>query len=334
MEDTTLQQTSKITHLAHAVLQGAPINRDEALFLLEADQQQRYELFYWANCIRLQCLGPEISLCAIASAQTAGCSEDCRFCAQSLHHHTNIESQTSDAEKLIAAAQNAKYQGAHSFGIVASGHRLTDDDMHRYKQIVTAITEDVDIGCCVSLGCLTDEQAQQLYEMGVRRYNHNLETSESYFPKVVTTHTFADRVATVQAVQKAGMEVCCGGIIGMGESYQDRVDLALKLRELDVDMAPLNFLHPIAGTPLEDLPVLKPMEALQTIAMFRFVLPNKQIKVAGGREKCLRDLQSWMFFAGASATIIGNYLTTKGRSTEDDRQMLADLGMKCKKKDL
>ena len=327
MKQITLQP-SKITQLAQAVLQGARINRDEALFLLEANQQQRFELFYWANHIRLQCLGPKVSLCAIASAQTAGCSEDCRFCAQSLHYHTNIKSQTTDAEQLITAAQNAKNQGAHSFGIVASGHRLTDDDMHRYRQVITSITKDVEMGCCASLGCLTDEQAHQLYEMGVRRYNHNLETSENYFPQVVTTHSFAERIATVQAAQKAGMEVCCGGIIGMGESKQDRVELVLKLRELDVDMTPLNFLHPIAGTPFADLPVLEPMEALQTIAMFRFVLPDKQIKIAGGREKCLRDLQSWMFFAGASATIIGNYLTTQGRSVEDDMQMLADLGMK------
>jgi len=333
LEQITLQ-TSKITQLAQAVLEGARINRDEALFLLKANDQQRYELFYWANRIRLECLGPDISLCAIASAQTAGCTEDCRFCAQSLHYHTNIESQTAEAEQLIAAAQNAKNQGAHSFGIVASGHRLTDDDMHRYKRVVTSITNDIDMRCCASLGCLTDEKAQQLYAMGVRRYNHNLETSENFFPQVVTTHSYAERVATVRAAQKAGMEVCCGGIIGMGESKQDRVDLALKLRELDVDMAPLNFLHPIAGTPFADLPVLEPMETLQTIAMFRFVLPDKQIKVAGGREKCLRDLQSWMFFAGASATIIGNYLTTPGRSVEDDMQMLTDLGMKWKKNDL
>ena len=333
MEHITLQ-TSKITQLGHAVLEGARLNREEALFLLEADEQQRYELFYWANYIRIRCLGPEVTLCAIASARTAGCTEDCRFCAQSRHYHTHITPQTAAAEQLIAAAQNAKNKGAHSFGIVASGRRLTDDAMDRYRPVISAIINDIGIGCCASLGCLTDEQAQQLFEMGVRRYNHNLETSENYFPKVVTTHSYAERIDTVRAVQKAGMEVCCGGIIGMGESKQDRVDLALKLRDLDVDMVPMNFLHPIAGTPFADLPVLAPMEALQTIAMFRFVLPDKQIKMAGGREKCLRDLQSWMFFAGASATIIGNYLTTTGRAAEDDLQMLADLGMKWEKKDL
>ena len=333
MEHTALQ-TSKITQLALTVLEGFRLGRDDALFLLDADEHQRYELFYWANHIRIQCLGPEASLCAIASARTADCSQDCRFCAQSRHYQTHIESQIASAEQLIAAARNAKQQGAHAFGLVASGHRLTDDDLNRYRQVITSIIGDLDVECCASWGCLTDEQALQLYEMGVRRYNHNLETSENYFPKVVTTHSYDERIATVRAAQKAGLEVCCGGIIGMGESKQDRVELALKLRELDVDVVPLNFLHPIAGTPFADLPVLDPMEALQTIAMFRFVLPNKQIKVAGGREKCLRDMQSWMFFAGASATIIGNYLTTTGRAVEDDMQMLTDLGMKWEKKDL
>jgi biotin synthase len=158
-----------------------------------------------------------------------------------------------------------------------------------------------------------------------RPYNHNLETSRRFFNQIVTTHSYDDRIATVLAAKQAGLEVCCGGIIGMGETLEDRVDLALELRKLEVDSVPLNFLNPIAGTPLEDQEPLAPMEALQTIAVFRFILPDKQIKIAGGRENCLRDLQSWMFYAGASSTMIGNYLTTKGRSPDDDFQMLADL---------
>jgi biotin synthase len=331
--DQLTEQTTRIAPIAQAVLEGRMLGRDDALYLLQAPPQHRWELFYWANRIRLQCFGPGISLCAIASAHTAGCSQDCRFCAQSSHYPTRLEPHTTSPEQLLAAARAAQKQGAHSFGIVSSGHHLDDSELEPLARVISNIAREENIECCVSLGCLSPDQAQRLYDLGVRKYNHNLETSRNFFPRVVTTHSYDDRINTVKAAQKAGMRLCCGGIIGLGESLADRVDLAFTLRELNVDTVPINFLNPIPGTPLENLAVLAPMTALQTIAMFRFVLPDKQIKIAGGREKCLRDLQSWMFYAGASATMIGNYLTTEGRSAADDFKMLADLELELYRPD-
>ena len=178
---------------------------------------------------------------------------------------------------------------------------------------------------CVSLGILSDSQAQRLRELGVERYNHNLETSRSFFPKIVSTHTYDDRRATIAAVKRARMALCCGGIFGLGETVDDRLDLAQTLSQIEPDEVPMNFLHRLGGTPLASAKPLRPLEILQLISVFRFVLPDAHIKVAGGREPCLRDLQSWMFFAGASGFVLGDYLLTKGRSGADDCQMLSDL---------
>jgi len=318
---------NRISHIARAVLNGEDIPKTDALYLLEIEpaQQEIYELFYWADRIRRARYGPEISLCSIASVATGSCPEDCRFCAQSSHYNTNIKAAHLEAEQLIAAANEARNTGAGCFGLVASGRSPTDEKINNLATVIESIAGSGQLQCCASLGCLSPEQARQLVKLGVRRYNHNLETSRRFFPHVVTTHTYEDRLATIRNAQQAGLEVCCGGIIGMGETIEDRVDLALTLRELEVDSVPLNFLHPIPGTPLADIESLPALTALQTIAMFRFVLPDKNIKVAGGREQCLGDLQSWMFFAGASSTMIGNYLTTRGRVIDDDLQMLADL---------
>lgn len=304
---------------------GRSISPDQALSLLQLQGQQRHELFLWANQIRIQCLGPEISLCAIASARTANCPEDCCFCAQSTRYQTNVQPNTADPVDLLGAADFAAKLGVNSFGLVTSGKTPTDKEIDRLAETIREIFCRHNLQCCASLGCLDDRQARRLYQLGVRRYNHNLETSRRFFPSIVSTHSYEDRIKTVQVAKQAGLKVCCGGIFGLGENLQDRVDLAFTLRELEVDTVPVNFLNPIAGTPLADRPLVKPMEALQIIAMLRFVLPDKQIKVAGGREVTLRDMQSWMFFAGASSTMVGNYLTTQGRRAEDDFQMLADL---------
>ena len=318
--------TGWIAQAACAVLAGQLINRATALRLLQTEGPALYDLLYWANRIRLKFFGPRIHLCSIASARTGACSEDCKFCSQSQHHQAVVQPAVADARQLLTAAREAATNGAHCFGIVTSGSNLTDTELDRLTPVLRTIAADAKIRCCASLGTLTDEHARRLRAAGVTRYNHNLETSQRFFPQIVSTHRWEDRRATVRAAQRAGMQVCCGGIIGLGETLEDRVDLALSLRELQVDTVPLNFLHAIAGTPLASVPPIPPMQALQTIAMFRFVMPDRPIKVAGGREKCLRDLQSWMFFAGASGCLIGNYLTTPGRSPADDRRMLSDLG--------
>jgi biotin synthase len=320
-------ESNKITQIARAVLSGDQITRTDALYLLQikTNQPELYDLFYWANRIRLARFGPEVSLCSIASVRTGRCTEDCRFCAQSSHYQTDVKPQQLDQGQLLTAAENAIASGAHCFGLVSSGRSPADEEIDRLAGVIRQIVQSGRVRCSASLGCLSPSQAQQLFDLGVRRYNHNLETSRRFFPSVVTTHTYDDRIATVRTALQAGMQVCCGGIIGLGESLEDRVDLAVTLRDLNVDSVPLNFLNPIPGTPFARNEPIAPLAALQTIAMFRFVLPDRQIKIAGGREKCLGDLQSWMFFAGASSTMVGNYLTTTGRAADEDIRMLDDL---------
>jgi biotin synthase len=315
----------KIEELAGQVIAGEAVSRDEVIELLELKGDERLKLFYWANQIRVRCVGPDISLCGIASIRTGRCSEDCRFCAQSGHYSTAVEYREAPAEEVIESARRARLNGAGHFGLVSSGRKLDDEQLRKIEELTREIRRIKGLDACAALGCLSESQARQLYAMGIRRYNHNLETSQRYFSAIVSTHPWEERAATIQAAKGAGMKVCCGGIIGMGESLEDRVDLATALRELKVDCAPVNFLNPIAGTPLADVKPLTALEALQTVAMFRFVLPKADIKIAGGRERCLRELQSWIFFAGASSLMIGNYLTTSGRVPETDLKMLADL---------
>ncbi|MBN1845021.1 MAG: biotin synthase BioB [Sedimentisphaerales bacterium] len=323
-----MDSSQTITRLGQTVLAGGEIGRQDALFLLQAPPEHRLEMFVWANRIRRQRFGSRIHLCSIASARTAPCSEDCRFCAQSRHGSGGLVPHTAEPRQLLAAAEQARGWSVDAFGIVSSGRGPVDADITRLESVFREISSGGHLECCASLGCLTAGQAERLKDCGVKRYNHNLETSARFFPRIVTSHRYEDRLATVRAAHLADLEVCCGGILGMGESPADRVDLALTLRELDVDVVPLNLLNPIAGTPLGDIEPLAPLEALQAVAMFRFVLPDKPIKLAGGRERCLRDLQSWMFHAGASGMMVGNYLTTEGRPAEEDFRMLADLQLR------
>jgi biotin synthase len=317
--------TQRIADLARCVLQGNSINQDDALALLSADGLPRYDLFYWANRIRVERFGPNLSLCSIASVRTGSCSEDCRFCAQSARYRTSVQNQQLSDDQLLTAAQAAAQSGSGCFGIVSSGLEPTDTEIERLAPVIRRLTASGRIMASASLGLLTSDQARRLYDLGLRRYHHNLETSANFFPQMVSTHTYEQKLATIRAARHAGLQVCSGGIIGLGESLQDRVDLAFALRELDVVSVPINFLQPIAGTPLAHHAPIAPMAALQTVAMFRFVLPDKHLNVAGGRDFCLRDLQSWIFFAGASGAMVGNYLTTTGRPLQRDLQMLADL---------
>ena len=323
------KHTDRIAEIARGVLDGREILWHEALFLLRfpLEQLQIGELFYWANRIRLARFGPEITLCAIASVRTGRCSEDCRFCAQSSHFNTDIKPQSMAPDQLLTAAERACSAGAGCFGLVSSGRGPTDQDIERLAPVITSLSRTGRIQCAASLGCLTYEQAHRLYELGLRRYHHNLETSRSFFPNVVMTHTYDDRLDTVNAACRAGLQVCCGGIIGLGEAIEDRVDLAFALRDLGVDSIPLNFLNPIPGTPFANREPVSTLTALRTIAMFRFVLPDRHITIAGGREKSLRDLQSWIFFAGAGGVMVGNYLTTSGRDLRQDLQMFTDLNL-------
>lgn len=318
---------SKITAIAESVLAGGQIDRAQAAFLASIRGIEVYDLLYWANRIRSERYSPDVSFCAIASVMTGACSEDCAFCAQSVHHPgpaARADSLTD--EQICAAAEQAVRNGANSFGLVTSGRRLTPALLERIAGLARRIRQKHDIRLCASLGTITEQQARALLAAGIQRYNHNLETSETHYAAIVTTHAFQDRVDSVRAAARGGLEVCCGGIFGIGETWDDRLNLAFTLRELSPAAIPLNFLHPVPG-PLQDVPPLAPMEILHVIAMFRFVFPTAMVKVAGGRERNLRDLQSWIFYAGASSSLIGDYLTTTGRPAEEDHQMVRDLGL-------
>ncbi len=318
-----------IADLAEGILSGGPgADRDTAARLVQASSgDDIYDLFYWANRIRLTRLGPAVRICAIAAGKVGMCTEDCAFCGQSAHHCASAacESTTLSHSQIIQAAAQANKRGASAFGIVNSGRGPSDAELNQLAPTLIELAKRGKPGLCASLGILSDAQAQRLRELGVQRYNHNLETSRRFFPTIVTTHIYDDRLATVAAVKRAGMSLCCGGILGLGETVDDRLDLAQTLAQIKPDEVPLNFLHRLEGTPLAGATPLKPLEILQMIAVFRFVLPDTHIKVAGGRESCLRDMQSWMFFAGASGFVLGDYLLTKGRCAADDRQMLSDL---------
>lgn len=320
--------SQKLDQIAEQALAGEPVGRDDALWL--AREAEFDELLFHANRIREHFHGNAVHLCSIINAKSGECSEDCKFCSQSARYDTEVgvHPLVSGAE-MVDAAREAAATGADSFGVVTSGEGACKhgDDFDAICSAAKEIGGATTAAACVSIGVLSPENAEQLVAAGVRRINHNLETSARFYPEICTTHPHARRVDTVRNAKAAGLEVCCGGIFGMGETWEDRVDLALQLRDLGVDAIPINFLNPIPGTPLEGRPLLPPREALRIIALVRFLHPTKEIKVCGGREVVLRDMQSWMFRAGASGTMLGNYLTTKGRAAGDDLQMLADLGL-------
>ena len=316
---------------AEKVLEGQLLERDEVVSLSAVSSDCLDDLLYWANAIRKANFGNGVKVCSIVPGRLGGCSQDCAFCAQSVHYDTAVDKtpKTLTDDEIMSAAAKAAEDGVPNFGIVTSGRKVTSDDLDRFVDLTKQIKEQYGLGVCMGLGILSEEDMQKLADAGVVRFNHNLETSERHFSDIVSTHTYAERVKTIEAGLKAGMGVCAGGIFGIGETEDDRIDMALELRRLGVDMVPMNFLHPIEGTPLADAGKLSPREILRIVALYRFILPQTHLKVAGGRVLNLRDTQSWIFQAGCTAILSGNYLTTAGRSVEDDLQMLKDLGLEA-----
>lgn len=313
---------------ADRVLAGETLARDSARALLEDARRDPWPLIEAAGRVRRRLRDRRVHLCGITAVKVGGCGEDCRWCAQSRHWSTGIEPRgVPPPETLVRAAEEAAAAGARHFGLVSSGARLAPAELEAVCDAARAIRRRTGLALCGSFGALTEDRAAALREAGFERYNHNVETSERHFPSVCTTHTWADRVRTARAVAEAGLELCSGALFGTGETDADRVDVARILRDLGARVVPLNFLHPIPGTPLADHPPLAPMEALAIIAVFRLMLPQAIIKVAGGREHILRDLQPLMFAAGADACLVGHYLTTRGRDAARDLAMIRDLGL-------
>jgi len=281
-----------------------------------------------AHQVRLVWCGPMVEVEGILSAKTGGCPEDCHFCSQSSHFDTKVKGTPFlQTEEVLAAAAETAALGASEFCIVLAVRGPDQRIMDRLCELVPLVRDATGLNVAVSAGILTDDQARRLASAGVHRYNHNVETARSYFPEVVTTHTWDERADTCRLVRAHGMELCCGALVGMGESDDQRIELLLQLRELDPTEVPVNFLNPRPGTPLGDRPVVGAWEAVRWIALFRLALPGVILRYAGGREVTLRDLQSIGMTAGINALIVGNYLTTLGRSPEEDLRMLEDLRM-------
>ena len=284
------------------------------------------ELISRANEVRKQCIGNKLELCSILNARSGLCTEDCKFCAQSARHHADISTYPLKGKKeIVKAAQKAKAIGAEKFGIVTSGNRLTDREVNVVAQAISEIKDRIGIVVCASLGAMEKSQLQLLKEAGLSRYHHNIETSRRFYPGIVSTHSFDERINTINSARQVGLEVCSGGIIGMGETWQDRIDMAYTLKHLDVDSIPVNILVPIKGTPLESARPLPPYDAVRTICIFRIILKDKIIKIAAGRETTFKDLQLTPFIAGANGMLIGGYLTVKGTSLDADYALIKEI---------
>jgi biotin synthase len=318
-----------IEQVGRAVLDGRDASAGQLLDVVQQARQDPMDLFYWSWQVRKQHFGRAVRLCSIAAGKIGGCSEDCRWCAQSAHSRPGQGPPERTApEQICLSAGQASEHAASSFGIVNSGRKPSEQDIQDVIDAARGIAATGrDLEICASLGEINADQAARLVAAGITRYNHNLETSRRFFRQVVSTHAWDDRLATLQTCRRAGMRLCCGGLFGMGESWADRVDLALTLREqVRPDITPLNFLNPIESTPLGSRRPLPAIEALTVVAIFRLALPTVDLKLAGGREVNLRAAQSWMFHAGATSFLVGNYLTTFGQDPAADHQMIRDLG--------
>lgn len=318
----------EVISLAEKVLNGGEITEEEAKKLIRTKDEDTMLLLAMADKIRQKYGGNAVDFCAIINARSGHCQEDCKFCAQSGHYETGSKVyRLLPEDQVVEAAKKAKAAGAVRFSLVTSGRN--QDNPNEFEEIISIvkrIRKEVGIEVCCSLGFISQEQAVRLKEAGITRIHCNIETSPSYFPEICTTHTMEDKEDIIRTAQKAGIRVCSGGIIGLGETLDQRVEMAFKLKALHIDSIPLNILNPVEGTPFFTNKRLPPLEVLRTFAMFRFVLPKALIRTAGGREVNLRSLQALALTGGLNGIMVGGYLTTGGRDPREDLRMTADLG--------
>ena len=311
--------------LAEEIINGRRLNREDDLsFFLESDAQDLYKA---ADLIRKHFVGDKVDLCSIINGRSGRCPEDCKYCAQSAHHKTECEVYDFlPQSKIMEMCKLNEREGVDRFSIVTSGRALTGEEFEKAIEAYKAMSAECNIELCASMGFLTLEQFKRLKEVGVTSYHHNIETSRRNFPNICTTHTYDQKLATLKLVKEAGLYVCSGGIIGMGETFEDRIDMAMDLCDAGADSIPINALMPIKGTPLENQPLLEEEEIMRTIAMFRFINPKADIRLAAGRALLTGDGEE-AFKAGASATITGNMLTTVACATiRSDKAMLKRMG--------
>jgi len=332
-----VQPSAKIStmfrNIEEKVLKGDHISREETLYIAKIYGTEIFELFASANKIRNHFRGNTVGLCSIVNAKSGACSEDCSFCAQSSKSKAKIEVHPLLSKEIILQkAREAKKIGAERFSIVTSGRKVSEIDLLLIADMISEIRQ-IGLIPCASLGMLGEKELSILKSAGLDRYHHNLETSEGFFPQVCSTHGYADKFKTIDAVKSLGLSLCSGGIFGMGERWQDRIDIAILLRKLDVDSVPINFLIPIKGTPLECQNTLHPLEALKIISLYRYILTKKEIRICGGRMQILGEFNSMVFPAGADSLLIGDYLTTSGRHFEDDFKLIETYGLTPQYKD-
>ncbi len=315
--------TEKIIKLKNEILEGYKITFDEAKYLIEIDHVNDLNsmklLTSSANEIRKFFSGNSLDLCTIMNVKNGNCSEDCKYCAQSAHYKTSITPyEFLKEDEIINRAKDVEKKGAHKFSMVSSGRGPDDNEINKICSIYKRLEKETNISLCGSFGILKEGQAEKLKECGVKMYHHNLESSREFYKNLCTTHTFEDRINTIKLVKNAGLKVCSGGILGMGETQTDRINLAFELRDLDVDSVPINILTKVPGTPFENNEPVHKMEVIKTIAVFRFILPKAQIRYAGGRMQ-LEELQELGLKSGINAMLTGDFLTTTGSDIKSDK---------------
>lgn len=322
-------ENKRLKLIIRKIIKKQSITREDAFFL-SSSQVDIWDLLYGANIIKKHFANGKIRLCSIINAKSGDCSEDCKFCAQSIFHNTGIKTYPLiDVKTIKKAYDRAGRIGADGFSIVTSGDALSNEEINYLSSILRELhqSDSNTPYICVSIGHLPKKHIEKLKKAGLTKCHHNLETSRRFFPKICSTHSYDKRIETIKYLKEARVKICSGGIFGLGEKWDDRINLAFILKELKVDSVPLNFLIPIKGIPLDDTELLSPIEALRIIALFRYILVDKDIRICAGREKVLRDLQSLIFYAGANGMMIGGYLTQSGRKIKDDLQMLTNLGL-------
>lgn len=319
-----------IIKLKNKVLDGKEINYDEALRLISIDTNNKNILdilLKSANEIREAFMGRRVDLCTIMNAKSGKCSEDCKFCAQSSHYKTGVDEYSLlEYNEILSRAKEMESKGVHRFSLVTSGKGMTGKEFNDILNIYEGLRENTNLKLCASLGIIDYEQAKKLKLVGVTTYHHNVETSKDNFDNICTTHAYQDRIRTIKEAKRAGLDVCVGGIIGMNESKEQRLQMAFEIRELNVKSIPINILNPIKNTPMEDYDILEPMEILKTTAVFRFIIPNVYIRYAGGRLS-LKGYDKIGFNGGVNSAIVGDYLTTVGNGIENDKKMIIEQGL-------
>jgi len=323
--DKIMEIKKLISDVTERILDGGEITWEEAVKFIDIDKNNTEALevlFDGANRIREKFVGRKADLCTIMNTKSGKCSEDCKFCAQSAHYKTGVEEyELLDYDKILERAKEMEGAGAHRFSLVTSGKGMKGKDFDAIVEIYRRLNRDTNLKLCASHGIINLEQALRLKEAGVSMYHHNVETCKDYYSEICTTHTYEDRIETIKNIVDSGLELCCGGIIGMGESREERIKMVFEIKNLGVKSVPLNVLNPINGTPLQDKEVLSPVEILKTMVLCRYIIPDCYVRYAGGR-MALKEMQSIGFRAGVNAALVGNYLTTVGNNIEQDKEMI------------